>query len=165
MPRSQTRANSDSGMSDPIEKTEIPFTVRGSEPSLAAGNKHAPSTPAMRACEGPLKSASRIAIRRPADATRPRDSVKVLLPTPPLPEPTATRWRTPATLRDASPLLATCSRIWSSVADDVVVALHRDVTYTAQKRHRTAPSASGPLTRLDLGYGVGSHRDCLSCSE
>ena len=81
----------------------------------------------MRACEGPLKSASRIAIRSPRARSAPaRCSVSVLLPTPPLPEPTATRCRTPASpsvmrvlllgdlLEDPGP----------SVADDVVVALH-----------------------------------------
>ena len=103
---------SDSGIIEPIEKTAIPFVVRGSATLWLPGTNSAPWTPAMRACEGPLKSASRIAIRSPLARRAPaRCSVKVLLPTPPLPEPTATRWRTPA-----SPSVmrvrcsATCSR-------------------------------------------------------
>ena len=103
----------DSGTSEPIEKTPIPLLVRGSATLWLPGTNSAPWTPAMRACEGPLKSASRIAIRSPRARRAPaRCSVKVLLPTPPLPEPTATRWRTPA-----SPSVmrvrcsATCSRI------------------------------------------------------
>ncbi len=115
---------SDSGMSEPVEKTPMPLAVRGSATlgrPLAApkpageggGTKTACCTPAMRACDGPLKSASRIAIRSPRARSAPaRCSVRVLLPTPPLPEPTATRWRTPA-----SPSVmrvrcsATCSRM------------------------------------------------------
>jgi hypothetical protein len=61
-------------MSEPVEKTPMPLAVRGErDPGAAAcraearseggGTKTACCTPAMRACDGPLKSASRIAIR------------------------------------------------------------------------------------------------------
>ena len=114
---------SDSGISEPIEKTAIPFAGPRERDLLAAaclaealgqgGGTTAPWTPAIRACEGPLKSASRIAIRSPRARRAPaRCSVKVLLPTPPLPEPTATMCRTaasPSVMRVRCS--ATCSRI------------------------------------------------------
>ena len=83
--------------------------------AAGAGTNSDPWTPAMRACEGPLKSASRIAIRSPRARRAPaRCSVKVLLPTPPLPEPTATRWRTPAS---PSVMRARCSATCSRTLD------------------------------------------------
>jgi hypothetical protein len=69
----------------------------------------------MHACEGPLKSASRIAIRSPRARRAPaRCSVNVLLPTPPLPEPTATSWRTPAS---SSVMRVRCSPTCSRILD------------------------------------------------
>src|SRR6185503_2873049 len=115
----------DSGISEPIENTPIPLLVRGSAtlPPLAppkpfgegGGMKTASWTPAMRACEGPLKSASRIATRRPRARSAPaRCRVNVLLPTPPLPDPMATRWRTPAS---PSAMRARCSATCSRILD------------------------------------------------
>ena len=116
----------DSGMSEPIEKIPIPLVVRGSailalplaapEPlGKGGGTNNAPCTPAMRACDGPLKSASTIATRRPRARRAPaRWSVNVLLPTPPLPEPTATRWRTAA---NPSVMRARCSATCSRTLD------------------------------------------------
>ena len=69
----------------------------------------------MRACEGPLKSASRMATRSPRTARAlARWNVNVLLPTPPLPDPTATRWRTPAS---PSAIRARCSTTCSRTLD------------------------------------------------
>ena len=105
----------DSGISEPIEKTPIPFLVRGSAIFFVPGTNNAPWRPAMRACEGPLKSASRMATRSPRARRAPaRCSVNVLLPTPPLPEPTATRWRTPAS---PSVMRARCSATCSRTLD------------------------------------------------
>jgi hypothetical protein len=62
----------------------------------------------MRACVGPLKSASRIATERPlATSAEAKVRVTVLFPTPPFPEPIATRWRT---LESARAIRSRCSR-------------------------------------------------------
>ena len=99
---------SDSGKSAPIDTTPMPLAVFGGTSPFAPGTIGAPRSPAMRACDGPFRSASRIATRAPS----PRNAsascmVSVLLPTPPLPEPTATRWRTSARLSAICDFFAT----------------------------------------------------------
>ena len=68
----------------------------------------------MRACVGPLKSASTMATLSPRAATaEARARVTVLLPTPPFPDPTATRcftWDSARPIR--SFCSATCSRMF-----------------------------------------------------
>ena len=118
---------SDSGISEPIEKTPIPLLVRGSATLWLPGTNSAPWTPAMRACEGPLKSASRIAIRSPRARSAPaRCSVKVLLPTPALAGAHGHEMAHPGEpVGDAGALLGNLLEdSGPSVADDVVVALH-----------------------------------------
>ena len=153
-------SDSDSGISEPIEKTAMPLLLRGSvamrlPPGAptplgdAGGTNTAPWTPAMRAWEGPLKSASRIAIRSPLARSAPaRCSVRVLLPTPPLPEPTATSWRTAGQpVGDAGALLGhLLEDSGAAVADDVVIALH---LREGASLHRGLPKTSlGPGPRL-----------------
>ena len=124
---------SDSGITEPIEKTPIPSLVRGSATLSRPGTNRASWTPAMRACEGPLKSASRIAIRSPRARRAPAScSVSVLLPTPPLPEPDRHEVAHPGEpVGDAGALLRhLLEDAGPSVAGDVVVALHVDVACT-----------------------------------
>ena len=97
-PRSRTRATPTPGSASPARRRRCRSWSAAARPCSGCRARTAPPwTPAMRACEGPLKSASRMAIRSPRARRAPaRCSVSVLLPTPPLPEPTATRCRTPA---------------------------------------------------------------------
>ena len=118
---------SDSGISEPIEKTAIPFVVRGSATLWLPGTNSAPWTPAMRACEGPLKSASRIAIRSPRARRAPaRCSVKRAFADATLAGAHGHEMAHPGEpVGDAGALLGNLLEdSGASVADDVVVALH-----------------------------------------
>ena len=81
-----------------MEMTLTPYRSRGAilPPALAAG---APSRPIIRGMLGPVMSASRRptwAPSRASDTARLVDTV--LLPTPPLPDATASRFLTPGTM-------------------------------------------------------------------
>ena len=118
---------SDSGISEPIEKTPIPLLVRGSATLWLPGTNSAPWTPAMRACEGPLKSASRIAIRKPPGAQRAREMQRQrALADAALAGADGHEMAHPGEpVGDAGALLGDLLEdSGSSVADDVVVALH-----------------------------------------
>jgi len=105
---------SDSGRNAPTEKTETPSRDLGSAIPSAPGTGTAPRSPVMRACVGPLKSASTIATLNPRAANAAaRARVTVLFPTPPFPDPTATRWRTFASARLIRSFCSpTCSRMF-----------------------------------------------------
>ena len=68
-PRSRTRASADSGTERPPRRRDAVAAARHRSPSSAGDERHS-LTPAMRAWVGPLKSASRMATRRPAAAQR-----------------------------------------------------------------------------------------------
>src|SRR5262245_36342865 len=93
----------------------MPVAERGGSTASPATASGRPRTPSILAIEGPLRSASSTPTRQPFDAhAAARLAVTVDLPTPPLPDTTATTKRTASSRRLS---LACCSPTWATTSE------------------------------------------------
>ena len=178
-PRSRTRAPPTPGSASPSRRPRSRSLVRGSATLWLPGTNSAPWTPAMRACDGPLKSASRIAIRSPRARSAPaRCSVKRALADAALAGAHRHEMaHAGEPVGDAGALLGhLLEDPGPSVADDVVVALHvmwpvpprlgrsrrRGVEADARRRRGTRASPGAPSRSRPGGPSGTGGPSCLA---
>src|SRR5215470_12021899 len=155
---SHVRGEASEGSRRSIDMTRTPSAERGGSTAPPLTVSAWPRTPSILAIDGPLRSASSTTTRQPeACHVAARFAVTVDLPTPPLPETTATTKRTSARRRCRR---ACCSPTWATTSDPPSPTMSRyfftlltpgGAGHEEQRNDRDDEEHDGPETERDVG--------------